>query len=311
MKLFRIRKDETEKPKVALDKDRKNACIRSLVHVVPLAGALVLIWLNSVQYFVGTNLEGTVGLQFAAKLHELTMIASLTTVMMSYMRHRLTSRDGVPFGAAFAGLQVSQLSYLWSPEFYGSLTSRSYPWIVRLQLALSIIVISLLIAAVGPSSAACMIPRQGSWPVRRASGSFTLNTSDAVMYPTNLTTALYDDQSCFDSSLAPTQDGPFYPPCSYSQLPYGNVSLISLLPLMTNISLEASAAAFSDKTVTGAWLTAGNPLTLSMRWKLLEGDPATNTTDYQVWNATSSTQNQAIAGLAYVRHRLLTIILPC
>lgn len=120
---------------------------------------MVLLALNFSWYYIGTDFssEGLAALQFAAKLHEMTMIASLTTAFLSYVRYGLTSKTGLPFGAAFAGLQVTQLSYLWSPEIWGLLASRSYGWKPKLRMALAIFFVALLIATVGPASAAAMV----------------------------------------------------------------------------------------------------------------------------------------------------------
>jgi hypothetical protein len=53
-----------------------------------------------------------VGLQFAAKFHELMMVASLTMAFLSLSRTYLVSEHGVPLGAAFAGIQVGDLNYV-------------------------------------------------------------------------------------------------------------------------------------------------------------------------------------------------------
>ena len=58
-----------------------------------------------------------IGLQFAAKLHELTISASLTAVIFSYIRHELVTDNGLPFGVIMAGFQFKEISYLWSIEF--------------------------------------------------------------------------------------------------------------------------------------------------------------------------------------------------
>lgn len=103
-----------EERKVAVEKDRWTALLRCLVHLVPLAAAVTLIYLNLAWKYVGEtfNPEGITALQFAAKLHEMTMVASLGTVFLSYIRHFLVSDVGIPFGAAFAGLRVrSRLRY--------------------------------------------------------------------------------------------------------------------------------------------------------------------------------------------------------
>lgn len=104
--------------KIAARKDRSTALIRCAIHILPLSGALVLLFLNFSWYSVGNDLgyarnfdasAGLTGLQFAAKFHELLMVASLTTALLSYTRACLISEHGLPFGAAFAGLQVGDV----------------------------------------------------------------------------------------------------------------------------------------------------------------------------------------------------------
>lgn len=54
-------------------------------------------------------------LQFVAKVHEMSIQASIVAVVFTYMSSELTDHH-LPFGGIFAGMQVTQLSYfgLWS-----------------------------------------------------------------------------------------------------------------------------------------------------------------------------------------------------
>lgn len=85
------------------------------------------------------------------------MIASLTTAFCSLMRYDLTSRRGLPFGAAFAALQIQQFTYLVSPDLWGSMSSKAYSSWFKLRLFLSIVLFGLLVAVVGPAGAASMV----------------------------------------------------------------------------------------------------------------------------------------------------------
>ena len=62
-------------------------------------------------------------LQFVAKVHEVLMQASIATILIFYIRSQALEHGKTPFGSLFAGVQVSQISYLWSPEFAGTLTA--------------------------------------------------------------------------------------------------------------------------------------------------------------------------------------------
>lgn len=90
--------------------------LRSMFCAVPLAGALALIVLNfKTQYFCADSTWLPV-LQFIAKAHEILMQASIAAVMFTYVWRQLTMGCTLPYGAIFAALQTSQLSYIFSPE---------------------------------------------------------------------------------------------------------------------------------------------------------------------------------------------------
>lgn len=173
-----------ERQKIAMERDRSIAFLRCLVHMAPLTGVLILFYLNFSRIYIGPELKGISGLQFAAKIHELMMVASLGSAAFSYLRYHLTLGDGLPFGAVFSGLQMYQLAYLWSPEFWGSVSSRHIALRNKISLILVIILTVVLASTVGPASAACMIPRPGNWPAGKSFLSF--NGSLIDLYPTIL-----------------------------------------------------------------------------------------------------------------------------
>lgn len=95
-----------EETKTAFYRSRRLALVRSLIHLVPFGVALYLVILNWAQYYIGEELQGPSGqdteklaaLQFAAKLHELLILASLGTVLFSCVRHTLAFGEGVTLG---------------------------------------------------------------------------------------------------------------------------------------------------------------------------------------------------------------------
>ena len=101
-----------EEKKVAIYRNQKHALIQCTIHVLPVFGAVTLIAINLLQYCVDGGLSGVSGqdteklavLQFAAKLHELLMLASLGTIVFTAIQRELALGDGLPFGAVFAGL---------------------------------------------------------------------------------------------------------------------------------------------------------------------------------------------------------------
>lgn len=176
-------RSETERPKVAIRRDRIEACIRCLIHIVPVGASLALIFLTLRWPYVGSSLspDVVVGLQLMAKLSELLMVTSLSTAYLSYLRTELLSETGLPFGVAFADLQATNLSYLWSKEFFGSLTSKNYSWTIKIRFALVTSLFALLSASVGPAVATCMILVNEAWRSMQTNDIFKGSLGDAYL----------------------------------------------------------------------------------------------------------------------------------
>ena len=150
----------TESPKVATYHHRGVALLHSLTLLVPLAAAIALIVLNVKNVVTGNVTSTTLtGLQFAAKFTEILIQASLADILLSVIRSQLLSTT-VPLGALTAPYRTSDISFLWSAEFLGSLRSRSASVRYLTLLWISIPLCIILAALVGPSSAVLMIPRR-------------------------------------------------------------------------------------------------------------------------------------------------------
>ena len=148
--------------------------------------------LNFRGYYIGSELSGPdvdndlklSGLQFTAKLHELLMQASLSLVVVSFVRHELVRGQGIPFGAIFGSVQFSSPTYLWSKEFVGTLKAQFRSKLTKWGLVFLVLVGSVLFSVVGPSSAIAMRPQLGNWP---AGGTyFYLNATKDQLWPLNL-----------------------------------------------------------------------------------------------------------------------------
>ena len=186
------RKGSREEPKIAIRKDWRTAAAAASIHFLPVSAAVIICGINLHGYYIGGELTGTSGqddmklgsLQFAAKLHELTMQASLAAVVFGYVRDQLALGEGIPFGAVFAGLQIKEVSFFWSREFWGAMLS-SYPDLRRrLELLFLLVIGTLLGVSVGPSSAIVLKPRMDDWP---AGGTrFYLNATSPQLFPPQL-----------------------------------------------------------------------------------------------------------------------------
>jgi hypothetical protein len=178
-------KCNTEYRKVAMYRSRRVAALHSLLHLIPLCGAITILTLQWSNYWVGTETNDATLLQFAAKFHELTMQASLVEALLSIIRAEAVNRY-VPLGALSVVMQPAQLSYLWSLDFISVFRSSALPGWRRAALILTVPVIMILTSLVGPSSAILMIPRPGTSHIERKDTLYARNPTD-TFYPPMLT----------------------------------------------------------------------------------------------------------------------------
>lgn len=153
-------------------KHRGHAVVGCAVHAPPITVALLLCYLNATQFYIGGELSGVngqdsqklAGLIFAAKIHELLFLASLGSIIFTYIRWEVTVGDGLPFGALLSGYQFESLSFLWSLEMVGTILQK---WGKRRKRILTIslmIICTILGVSVGPSSSNLMRLRLDEWP---------------------------------------------------------------------------------------------------------------------------------------------------
>ena len=93
----------------------------------------------------------------------------------------MTFGNGLPFGALFSGLQISQISYLWSMEFWGLLRGDQLNIKRKLSVVAVMGICFILAAAAGPSSAVLLIPRLGYWP--SGTTSIWINATSVEIWP--------------------------------------------------------------------------------------------------------------------------------
>ena len=179
-----IGKGYDEPTKIAIRKSRTTALVRALIHVVPISVAIWEIIINWNTYYLGTKVRNQAYYQFGAKVHEIAAQASLAAIVFSYVRYEISLGQGLPFGALFSGLQISQASYLWSMEFWGLVRSKSLPIRRRISMALVVAVAITLAATVGPSSAILLIPRLEYWPA--GATDIWLNATSQDLWPDRL-----------------------------------------------------------------------------------------------------------------------------
>lgn len=111
------------------------------------------------------------------------MQASLTSVYVAFIRHRVLLNKKAPLGSFLGPLEVSNVSYLWSLELWGALTaSWSKTWEKGL-LFFTTFVIFVVGVLVGPSGAVLMIPRR----IHLTTGNYlALLDNSTILYPTKV-----------------------------------------------------------------------------------------------------------------------------
>ncbi|EMD60743.1 hypothetical protein COCSADRAFT_346138 [Bipolaris sorokiniana ND90Pr] len=173
-----------EHPKVATYKSRRMAALNSLLHFVPLSGALVLVVLFWTQYWIGGNSDNATSLQFAAKLHEMLMQASLVDILLYVIRFQATS-GYIPLGALSGAAKAPQLSYLWSLDFFSAILSPAFSARRKAAFILSTSGLLLMTAVVGPSSAVLMIPRPDMPHINRTVIRYS-NVTESSLFPVHI-----------------------------------------------------------------------------------------------------------------------------
>lgn len=102
-------------------------------------------------------------------------------MVFSYTRHRkIPIGEGLPFGALFSSLQLTQISYLWSIEFGETVFSDLSIWRMAKMLAIIILGVSLT-TITGPSIAMMLIPNLGYWPA--GSTHIWINATAEQLWP--------------------------------------------------------------------------------------------------------------------------------
>lgn len=196
---------DTEETKALFTRDKSIRITQCLVHIAALLSTAALITLNLRQVWysdvddVGHN--SLQGLQFAAKVYELIVEASLAAVMVSLTRKALCSQKGLTLGGLVAAYQFGHASSISSPTFWASLPStRGQMSLHRIGLPILLIVTTLLATSAGPVAAIALVPSLGYWsqPLRMEReilsselksmprGAFYVNATSSDLWPSSL-----------------------------------------------------------------------------------------------------------------------------
>ncbi|KAK1838547.1 hypothetical protein CCHR01_18829 [Colletotrichum chrysophilum] len=145
-----------------------------LVHIPALASTAVIIWISWEDWY-WFPMEGPwpeLGftadvmnniLQLPAKIHELLIVASLSSIAIAMLR-RLLVGGGVRLGFLTGGYRVGDILYLTSKPFRHSRDLKN-PVSWEAIIALFLIFATLMSTVVGPASAVLLVPTPGWFPM--------------------------------------------------------------------------------------------------------------------------------------------------
>lgn len=174
-----------EPRKTATYQSRGAALFHVGLHIIPLVAGTILLVLNFGKFFIrSVPSNALTALQFASKLLEIFIQASISTMALAYIRNEVLNARGVPFGGLIAPFRTMDVSSLWSLELWGCLTSSGLDQKRRLIFSVLFPAAVILAALVGPSSAVLMIPR----PADTSTFSWlTLLSNSEDLLPRNVT----------------------------------------------------------------------------------------------------------------------------
>lgn len=143
-----------------------------MFHLLPVAINVTVLGLYVRQVLwapPGPTTNVSNALQFAAKVHETLMIASLGNVLLHHIRYKLLSSDGrgLPLGLVTSPFRLFDITYLWSREFSAACQGLLE---FRLSEVITILIhlfMFILAAVLGPASAISMLPRLGEWQIAK------------------------------------------------------------------------------------------------------------------------------------------------
>lgn len=198
---------------------RLKALKSSLVHIFPLAVTIGILQLSLFNYYWGDADEANqrvkiAALQVGAKVHEILILVSLSSMVLHYTHKLLVAPEGISFGLLAAAYQSGLSSNPWTIGNWEAIKQlrnkhkkstsrgRSVPdhgskANARLLVTL-LVILAFLALFIGPASAITLIPQLSWWhrqdlvgPLQRANNY--ISPSFTVYVPTKLFPTEVDD----------------------------------------------------------------------------------------------------------------------
>ncbi|KAF6819169.1 hypothetical protein CSOJ01_01554 [Colletotrichum sojae] len=194
-------------PKRVIRKDAPRLLTSWIAHAPALAVTCFVIWMSHSQIFwypesgPDVPLIGHFGnkhtvvsnfLQFASKLHELMIVASLAALSLSMSRRRLVGK-GLRLGFLTGGYRVGDLAYLTSGAFWGLGRDLGSSEVI---LVAFVVFGTIMSTIVGPASAILFVPSLGWYDMPKAFDGVRMPLAyslDATMaWPKSLGSEVFD-----------------------------------------------------------------------------------------------------------------------
>ncbi|KAF5870844.1 uncharacterized protein Bfra_009399 [Botrytis fragariae] len=172
---------------------------------------ITLLFLNGHEIYANSmgNADAEVntrlnGLQFVAKVHEILIGISLSTIILSFLQHEAL-RQGIPLGGFLIAFKITDLGSLLSPDLWAAGTFGHH--FKRRFLFFVMTLFAMILAAVsGPASAILMLPSLDWWIVPTTEYSswstthFTLNAEKSQVWPNQVDNSSFDTFCAFESN---------------------------------------------------------------------------------------------------------------
>lgn len=179
--------------KVVIYKNRWMALLAALIHIPPIIGSAVLGSWIFYGHWVGAQItplgawdtEAILVIQFAAKVMEALIVASLATIIFTLVRREAALRQGAPLALLLTGIEFSNVSYIFSHEFVGLIKGEFGSRLRHAIFALGALVFTGIALVVAPTSATVMLPVQDWYTT--AGTRVWLDTSAQELFPEILT----------------------------------------------------------------------------------------------------------------------------
>lgn len=152
-----------ERAKPVASKRKRDALIHTCIYHLPPVAITAFFTVIYVQEWTwpypGPSDEVLAALQFAAKIHECLIIASISNILHHRIRFLLLQSDGIPLGLVTTPFQLNNPLYFVSAEFLGTLGKLWSSFSIFITFGL-VVVVAILSLAASPFSAVILIPRQ-------------------------------------------------------------------------------------------------------------------------------------------------------